>query len=244
MLGRGSTRLPLEEAHVRNRGVLLLALVIAAVLAAGAGYAFSNAGDDSSPSIGALPTTSPTPTESATATPTATPSETATPAPTETASPAATPTATRTTTSHPTTASQTYAYPRPPSQGYEGLQMSMTASNEGDNDADPLDYTVTVTASDKDGTIYFNGLSWGDGTSQPAQADPQHCKSWPPLTSPPGPYQPHPDSKKWVFHHRYPALDKGYVITAKVASVNADCHPHGPRREDKSLSVTVHPTAV
>jgi hypothetical protein len=228
---------------VRNRGVLLLALAIAAVLAAGSIFALLNAGDDSGPKVDALPTTSPAATETPSPTASPTPTETATSSPEPTATATAAPTTTRTSTSKPTTSGTTYAYPRP-TRRYEGLQMSVDATNEGDGDADPLDYTVTVHATDGDGTIYFNGLSWGDGTSQPAQANPQRCKSYPPLTSPAGPYDPQNDSKTYVFHHHYPALNKAYTITVKVASVNVDCRPHGPAREDQHLSVTVHPTAV
>lgn len=243
MLWPGSTRVRPEEAHVRNRFVLPLALVIAAVLAAGSAYALINAGDDSGLKIGALPTASPTSSSTPTATasptesPTASPTETPTAGPTAgpTAAPRATASPTRTRTSAPSSGSRTYSYPKP-SQTYAGLELTITASSQ---DSDPTYYTLTAKSSDGDGTIFFNGLSWGDGTTQSAAANPQRCKSYPTLHSAPGSYQPQRDAKTFTFHHRY-APGSSYVITVKVASVNVDCRPNGPKREDQLLRVRVH----
>jgi hypothetical protein len=224
---------------VRNRGVLLLALLIAAVLAAGSAFALINAGDDSGPKVDALPTASPTPTatETPSATPTATPTESATPEPTATAttSPTAKPTASA--TSKPTS-SGTYSYPKP-SHSYQGLEL--TLSSPDNNQPAGEDFVLTVKSSDGDGKIFFNGLSWGDGQSEPAAANPQHCKSYPqPPTSPQGAYQPQPDSKTFTFHHKYLVGGRDYVIAVKVASVNGDCRPNGPKREDTKLYLRIH----
>jgi hypothetical protein len=249
MLGPGCTRVLPEEAHVRNRGVLLLALLIAAVLAAGSVYAFVNAGDGSGPTIDALPSPSATASESPTPSPTpsVTPSETSTPTPTPTAtqgsSPRATPKATSsaTRTSSPrSSSSTTYAYPKP-SRDYDRLQLTITANPEHGTVGET--FRVVGTATDGDGRIYFTGMSWGDGSSEPAGSNPQHCKSWPPLTSRPGPYQPRPDKKRYAFDHQY--LTPGdYTITFHVRSVNEDCRPNGPKREDRVLSVVVHVAAA
>jgi hypothetical protein len=232
---------------VRNRGVLLLALLIAAVLAAGSGYALYNAGDDSSPAVGALPTTSATPS----ATPSETPSETPSATPTETASPTpavtASPTSTRSSSPRATSGSHTYAYPKP-SRTYDGLQVTLTSNPQhgtvGQN------FRVTIEATDGDGKLFFNGLSWGDGATVPSQGNPQRCKSYPPLTSPPGAYQPQPDARTgstaYRFDHKYlapPAQADHYDITVHIASVNADCRPNGPKREDRTLTVRVYVTA-
>lgn len=235
MLWRGSTRVRPEEAHVRNRGVLLLALAIAAVLAAGSAVALIQAGDD--PKVGALPTASPTASQTPTQSPTPSPSatESATPEPTASQAPSATPRATRSATARPTSGgSTTYSYPKP-STTYPGLQLTITATSQDD---DPTEYTLVAQASDGDGRIYFNGLSWGDGTTQPAAANPQRCKNYPPLTSPPGAYQPENDSKQYTFTHRY--APGSYVITVQVASVNGDCRPNGPKREDRLLRVRIN----
>ena len=241
MLWRGSTGVRPEEAQVRNRGVLLLALVIAAVLAAGAAFALVNAGDDSGPRL-TLPTLSPTPTDTASATPSATPTATATPSATATASPTATskPTATAKPSATSTSGSHTYAYPKP-THTYAGLEL--TIHSPSNNEPPGSDFVLTAKATDGDGTIFFNGMSWGDGSTEPAQANPQHCKSYPqPPTSPQGSYQPQSDSKTFTFHHRYLVGGRDYVITVKVASVNVDCRPNGPKRQDTLLRVRIHVT--
>lgn len=115
------------------------------------------------------------------------------------------------------------------------MELTLTADhNEEVGDI----YTVVGKATDGDGTIYFTGMTWGDGASEPRQSSPRKCKSYPPLTSPPGPYQPDPDSKTYTFNHRYLAPGD-YKITFRVASLNADCRPNGPKDETRVLSVTV-----
>lgn len=226
----------------RSRVFLILALAIAALLAAGTAAALIQSGD-------AEPVVLPTAAPISTATPTPTPSPTATPS--STATPSATPSPTSTATGGSTTggssgsgggtttggsSTHTYAYPKPPKGGYDGLRLKVTV----DPGSGPLGtvFKVTATGTDGDGTIYFNGLSWGDGTGEPAQKSPQRCKSYPPPTSPPGAYQPDPDKKDYSFSHRYLAPGK-YTITVKIASVNETCKPNGPATQYQTVQVPI-----
>ncbi|MCU1587136.1 MAG: hypothetical protein JWN31_629 [Frankiales bacterium] len=236
-----------------SRTALLVSLIIAALLAGVAGLALVNAGDNTGPTrglptAGPVPTPSPTPSTTpsptptpvptATATPTATPTVTATPS----ASPAATakPTATRTATPKPTT-QQTYAYPKP-TRSYAPLQLTLRSSRGAGQVGDT--FSVTAVATDGDGEIYMDGLDFGDGSKEPAQSSPKHCKSYPPLHSPPGPYQPSPDKKNFgPYNHTYLAPGD-YTITMTVASVNATCKPNGPANESRTLHLVVHVTAA
>lgn len=222
---------------VRTRVFLLLALAIAAVLAAGSAFALINADDE--PAL-TLPTAAPTTSLSplATPSPTASPTPSATPTATPTSSPTPTATRTATPTSSPT-AVKTYAYPSP-SHRYDSLRMSGTLSQGLATVGTNIE--LTVNATDGDGTIYLTQLSWGDGTSDPAQPSPRHCKSWPTLHSPPGAYRPEPDTFKAVAHHRW-VTPGDYTVTVTVTSVNADCKPHGPATERATVQIPIRITA-
>lgn len=230
-------------AFFARRSVLLVTLLVAALLAGLSGYALTNAGDEGSPQL-TLPTAGPSPTLSSTpkATPSTTPSPTATasPAPTETSTSTHRPTATPHSTRTSSGGSGTYAYPKP-SRRYDGLRLTGQFTGKNVTVGDP--YKVSAVATDGDGTIYFTGLDWGDGSKVPGQASPQHCKSYPPLHSPPGPYQPQPDKKNFgPFNHTY-VTPGTYTIIVKVASVNADCRPNGPKPEATSVALKVTVTA-
>ena len=219
--------------------VLGVALVVAAGLATGAGVVFSNAGDGTtsravSPVVtpaptqtADVPTSAPSAEVTATATPEATPSATATPTATATAS--ATPSAS---VSPGTT---TYAYPRP-GKKYDGLVLRGTL-DPGNGSTDTT-FHLTIKGSDGDGTVRFFGVTYGDGASEPAEADPTRCKSYPPLTSPPGAYTPEPSARTYSFTHRYTRPGR-YTLTMHLVSVNADCKPHGPARETRDAAFTV-----
>jgi hypothetical protein len=223
----------------RSRVFLLLALAIAAVLAAGSAVALIRAGDGE-PVV--LPTSIPSSSATPSATPTGTPTPTADPSagPTATSGSTATPTSTAGTSGGTsggsTGGSGTYAYPKPPKGGYEGLRLKVTV----DPGSGPVgtEFKLTAVGNDGDGTIYFNGLTWGDGTSEPAQSNPQRCKSYPPLKSPPGAYEPDPDSKTYRFSHRYLAPGR-YTITVRVASVNETCKPNGPATQYQTVQVPI-----
>jgi hypothetical protein len=220
--------------------VLGAAFVLAAGLAVGAGIVFANAGDDTtsratSPLVTPAPTSTasvPTPEPSvevtATAEPTPTATATASASATATASASATPSA----TGSPGT---TYAYPKP-SRQYDGLALRATL-DPGNGTTDTV-FHLTIKGSDGDGTVRFTGLTYGDNTREPAQADPTRCKSYPPLTSPPGAYQPEPSARTYAFTHRY-ARPGRYTLTMHLASVNADCKPHGPVAETRDAAFTV-----
>lgn len=232
-----------------SRTTLLVSLIISAMLAGLAGVALINAGDDTGPTkglppAGPLPTLSPT--RPATPSPTPTPTATATATPTATASPTATatatakPTATKTATAKPTT-QQTYAYPKP-TRSYAPLQVTMRSSRGAGEVGDT--FSITAVATDGDGEIYMNGLDFGDGTTVPAQSSPKKCKAYPPLHSPPGAYQAEPDKKDFgPYTHKYLAPGT-YTITMRVASVNADCKPNGPKDESRILQLKVTVTAA
>lgn len=220
-----------------------LAVLAASGLVAVATVAYVNAGDETPTKAvdvpvtpGVAPTLSPLPSD--TPSPSETPSATAAPS----ASASATPTATASASPSPSSSSSgtTYAYPRP-TRSYEGLRLSATM-NPGDGYTTTT-FSMSVTASDGDGTIYLQSIEWGDGTKT-TEPNPQACKSYPPLTSPPGAYDPQDDSYQKSFKHKY-AAKGNYVVTVTVASVNKDCRPHGPATEtrtarfDGSNSVTV-----
>lgn len=223
-----------------------LAVLVSAGLVAGATVAYVNAGDedpsravDVPVAAGASPTAEPVPTEAPTEAPSATPSATTTASPTAapTASAAASPSPSR------TGSSTTYPYPKP-TRTYDGLRLSATM-NPGDGYTTTR-FTMSVTASDGDGTIYLKSISWGDGTTT-TEPNPQSCKSYPPLTSPPGAYQPQADDYKRSFPHTYKA-EGDYKVVVTVASVNKDCRPNGPRTEERTAvfdganSVTISPS--
>jgi hypothetical protein len=223
----------------KSRVFLLLALAIAALLATASAVAFTQSGDDE-PDV-ALPTAAPTTSETPSATPS--PTSTLTPEP----SPAATATATATTTAtadpsaaptrRPTTgpSTRTFAYPKP-SQSYERLKVRVTA-NPGSGDQGTV-FEIVSAAEDGDGTIYFSGLTWGDGASERSQPSPRKCKSYPPLTSPPGAYQPDPDKKTYTFSHRY--TEPGtYKVVVTITSVNADCRPNGPANDVVKVEIPI-----
>ena len=219
----------------RPRAWLVVALLLSAGLAVGAAVALVDARDDNpapvrvsepSPSPTVSPTPEMTPTPEAAAAPEISPTATASAASTTSAPP---PSATA------STSTKTYAYPRP-SGSSDPLVLSATL-NPGGGPSD-TNFELTVKGTDGDGTVYFGGLTWGDGASVAAQSSPQRCKSYPPLTSPPGAYQPEPDKKTFVYHHVFPHAGR-YVIKVTISSVNADCKPHGPQPETRSVELPV-----
>lgn len=217
--------------------VLGAAFVLAAGLAAGAGVVFANAGDDTT-SQATSPLVTPAPTGTAyvpTPEPTVEVTATAAPTPTTTVTATATATASATPSATVSPGTKTYAYPRPPKK-YEGLALRATL-DPGNGTTDTT-FHLTIKGSDGDGTVRFTGLTYGDSTREPAQADPTHCKSYPPLTSPPGAYQPEPSARTYSFTHRY-ARPGRYTLTMHLTSVNADCKPHGPAPETRDAAFTV-----
>jgi hypothetical protein len=211
------------------RVAAVVGLVVSAGLAGGAAYALVQVTDDDTRSTAAA--TQPTPAAlTPTPTPTASPTPSPTPAPvvtvTPTASPGAVPTATP--TPRPTGPVRTYAYPKP-TTSYQGLSLSATI-DPGNGDTTDV-FSVTVKATDGDGRTYFAGLDWGDGTTVAADPSPRRCASYPPLTSPPGPYRPQPDARTFgPYRHRF-TRGGTYTVTVRVSSVNADCRPNGPQAE-------------
>ena len=210
-----------------------LAVLASSALVAVATVAYVNAGDESPSKAvdvpvapGVVPTPTPVATFSPSETPSASASATATAAPT--ASPSATASASASASPSKTASSGTYAYPKP-TRTYDGLRLSATM-NPGDGYTTTR-FSMSVTASDGDGTVYLQSIDWGDGTKT-SEANPQACKSYPPLTSPPGAYQPQADSYKRSFPHTYRNAGN-YTVTVTVASVNKDCRPNGPAREDR-----------
>lgn len=231
---------------VNPRLIGVAAFVVAAGLVGGATVAFVNAGDEDdtkarSPLAGATPSPSASPTPEATVEPTPepTPSPTATasatPAATASASPSATTSASPRASASSSPATTTYAYPKP-TRSYDGLRAKATLDPGSGNTG--TTFELTASGTDGDGEIYLATLNWGDGTSS-AEASPQRCKTYPPLTSPPGAYQPSPDSATFVRRHTY-AKPGTYTLTVQLESVNKDCKPNGPAKERSSLpSITV-----
>lgn len=221
------------------RAFAVLAVLLAGGLLAGSAVAYVEAGDGDGTTKAvapvvptATPTTEPTPepTETATVVPTpvaTTPAPTASPTPSPSATTSPTPVAT-------STGTRTYAYPKP-TRVYDGLTLSATL-NHADGDTATV-FSFDLSATDGDGTIYFDGIDWGDGTRTPAAASPQRCKSYPPLTSPPGPYRAEPDSYRsnGQYTHRYTRTGD-YQVTVRVSSVNADCRPNGPAKETRTAT--------
>lgn len=219
------------------KAVLGVAFIVAAGLAGGAGVIYVNAGDDTtsvatSPVVTPapsqtvqVPTTAPTPDVTASASASATPTATAT----ATASASATPSPTL------SPGTKTYPYPRP-TQGYEGLILRGTLNPGGGTTATV--FHLTLRGTDGDGTIGFNGLTYGDGAGEAAAPHRVGCRNYPPLTSPPGAYQPEPDSQTYTFRHRYTAAGT-YTLTMHLTSSNADCKPHGPKSEARDAQFTV-----
>lgn len=224
-----------------------LAVLGASALVAGATVAYVNAGDESPTksvdvpvAAGVVPTSQPVPTFA----PTTEPSASASPTSVPSASPTAAPSATATASPTPSrSSSTTYAYPRP-TRTYDGLRLSATM-NPGDGYTTTR-FSMTVTASDGDGAVYLKSIDWGDGTTT-TEPNPQSCKTYPPLTSPPGAYEPQSSSYKKSFPHTYRA-EGDYTVVVTVASVNKDCRPNGPAREERVArfdgvnSVTISPS--
>ncbi len=227
--------------------VLGVSFVVAAGLLGGAAVAYVNAGGGGSTSA-VSPVVTPGPTavaspEPTVETPAPAPSPTATAVPTATvtaspsASPSVAPSATATATGTPT---RTYPYPAP-SQTYAGLVLSATLNPGGGTTATPFD--LRMKATDGDGEIYFDGLTWGDGGAAAADASPQKCGTYPPLTSKPGAYQPSPDEAEFRKGHTYPRAGT-YTLTAHVSSVSKDCKPNGPAKETRTVTFTVRISAA
>lgn len=229
----------------------MIAVLVAAGLTGGAAYALLEATDDGN-AVGtavALPTPSLSQAPVATPTPEVTPTPDATVAPTGAPSPTATPTATPSAraTASPTprtstAAAKTYPYPRPTDKR-GGMYLSSTI-DPGNGTTETV-FGVSAKASDGDGTLYFAGLDWGDGTKVPSDPNPQKCKSYPSPTSPPPPYKAQPDTYERTpanaFRHTY-AKPGNYTVVIRVSSVNADCRPYGPSAE--TLTVTFNNVLV
>lgn len=220
------------QALVRARPYLFvgIAIVLSAGLCAGAALAFVNA-SNGGPSTASVPLPTPTPTM----TPPQTPTPRPTPTPSATAKASASPSA-RPTASPPGTGVRTYAYPKP-TRSYDSLRFR-AASTSGSGTSATL-VTVTVAAKDGDGDITFGGLTWGDGTAEPAEAVADHCPSYPSPTAAPGPYQPKPSSRTFTRQHRYAATGT-YPARVSVRSGNTSCRPNGPGPEAQTVTFTVH----
>lgn len=217
--------------------VLGAALVVAAGLAVGAGIVFANAGGDAK-SAATSPTMTPTPTPTPTAdVPTTAPTIDVTSTPKATPAASATPTASASPTASATASARTTTYPYPkPSRQYDGLTLRGTL-DPGSGTTDTT-FHVTLKGSDGDGKVRFAGLTYGDGTAEAAQADPTRCRSYPPLTAPPGPYRPEPSAQTYTFSHRYTRPGR-YTLTMHLTSNNADCKPNGPAKEARDAAFTV-----
>ena len=212
-----------------------LAVLVSAGLVAGATGLYLAAGEEEetkavSPQVtsGVAPSPTPLPTFS---TPSPTAAPTSSPTAAATATPSASPSATASASPGPsrTGGSTTYAYPKP-TRTYDGLRLSATM-NPGDGFTTTT-FRLSVTASDGDGTIYLESIDWGDGT-RTTTPNPQACKSYPPLTSPPGAYSPQADSYDKAFTHRYTRTGT-FTVRVTVTSVNKDCRPNGPARESRT----------
>lgn len=210
-----------------------MAVLVAAGLAGGAGYALNRVTHNQSADALVAPPQLPTATPSLTASPTLSPtprpvvtraSPTPSPTPSPTASPTPSPTPPR-----------TYAYPSS-GRPYAGLTLSAKLAPRSGNVRTAFAVRISG-ARDGDGTVWFDRVDWGDGTVTTGRGDPTRCRSWPPLTSPPGPYRPEPDAAAFgPFTHRYPV--GVYTVTVRVRSSNGDCKPHGPSAEVATATFT------
>lgn len=232
-------------AFVRNnpRGVAAVAVLLSAALAGGAAFALIDADDEGTtaatrPDVSVAPSVTPTPSATEQPSPTPEPSSIPTAAPTATASATAepSPSVSASATASPRRTTSTFAYPKP-SRSYDGLTLTVTLNPGGGNTG--TTFELTAKGEDGDGEVYFDGLSWGDGASVASAGSPQQCKSYPPLTSPPGAYEPAPDTATFRYTHRYTAPGD-YLIKVQVSSVNKDCKPNGPAKETRNVQVTVH----
>jgi hypothetical protein len=217
----------------RARVLAGLAVVVAGGLAAGAAYALDQSTGSSTPTALASPTLAPAPsaTPPASPTPAAPPSPTTTP--TAAPTPTRTPTATRSASARPS-AVRYYAYPAP-TKTYEGLAFSAEVNPQSGSVGQT--FTFVGYAKDGDGTIFVTSIDWGDGTVDGGEASPNHCPAYPSPTTNPGPYQPAPDKRTFTRTHVYTAAGT-YKLVAKIRSINADCHPHGPKTETASVTFT------
>lgn len=220
----------------RPRLWIALGLVVSAVLAGGAGVALVKASDDKGATT-AAPTAAPVVTPSVT--PAATPSAEPTPTPELVATLTATPSPSATAVA---TASSVRKYPYPkPTRGYAALFYRAT-NTPGTGTTDTT-FTLTIKASDGDGSITFGGLTWGDGSSEAAEPVPGPCSPRPSPTTQPPPYQPDPDSRVLSYHHRYVAAGNFNVLTT-VNSGNPTCRPHGAPSESQTVKLAVHVSPV
>ena len=219
----------------RARVLAGLAVVVAGGLVAGAAYALDEATGDSTPAALASPTTAPSATPAATATPAGAPSPsttpTAAPTPTRTATATATASATHSASASPV---RYYAYPAP-TRTYNGLEFSAEVNPQQGSVGQK--FTLVGYARDGDGTIFVTSVDWGDGTVDGGEPDPDSCPAYPSPTANPGPYQPAPDKRTFTRTHVYSAAGT-YKLVVTVRSINADCHPHGPRTETASATFT------
>jgi hypothetical protein len=210
-----------------GRGRLLagLAVVVSGGLVGAGAYALDQS---SEPGIPAAALASPTP-EPTTETPTETPEPTPTLSPT----PRPTPTATRSATPQPTIGR--YPFPSPTAK-YAGL--ALTAVIDGDsNDASGHTFVLQGDATDGDGTIFVNSVNWGDGTADGGESSPASCPAYASPTSPPGPYRPDPDHRKFARKHTY-TKSGPYTVVVSVRSINVDCRPNGPKPETATVRFT------
>ncbi len=209
--------------RARPRLYVGLAFVVAAGLAGGAAVALvrATAGHGSPPASALAGSPSATPSGTTAAQPTPAPTPLATAGPSATPTPHATPSASP-------AAVRTYPYPKP-ARAYDALFFEATSAPQ-DNTTETV---LTIKARDGDGDITFGGLTWGDGTSVAAEAQPTHCPPYPSPTAAPGPYQPKPSSRTLIFRHRYNSAGP-FSLLFTVRSGNSTCRPNGPAAESQS----------
>lgn len=221
--------------RAQPRVVVMVALVLSAGLAGGGAVAFVNAGDDPatkaiSPILPNIAIPSPSVTSTPVPTPTPTPTQTQTPSPSPTASARVTATPTASPTAGTT---KTYTYPKATTL-YDGMALSATINHDRGTTA--TKFAITLKATDGDGTIYFDGIDWGDGSSLAGTGNPRKCGTYPTPTAQPGPYKPQSSTYERTsanaFTHTYSTAGD-YKITVTVSSVNADCRPNGPEAETR-----------
>ncbi|MCW2543815.1 MAG: hypothetical protein JWM40_1367, partial [Frankiales bacterium] len=68
---------------------------------------------------------------------------------------------------------------------------------------------------------------------------PQRCRAFPSPTAQPPAYAPKPGTLRRTFAHDYQQFGRTYKIVVRVASVNDDCRPYGPKAETTSVTLQV-----
>lgn len=214
----------------RARLLAGLAVVVAGGLAAGAAYALDQATDDGTPTASASASPSPTATPVETTSESPSPEPSTAPSPTVSATTRPTPSATA--SPRPSGPVTHYAYPGPTTT-YDSLSLS--AQVDPQSGAVGQTFSLQGDALDGDGTIFLASINWGDGTTDSGEALPASCPAYPSPTANPGPYQPAPDHRTFTRSHVYQKAGD-FTVTVTVNSVNADCRPHGPKRETASVT--------